>query len=109
MDEYIKSFVDENDLSFNDFFDQHRVNILYKRQDYINLKNRKHEIYDKYPEIMHLIEDNTPMTFDNERVEAFCELQTILSMIDKLELKEAYKMGAKDSYIYMQSMDMLKI
>ena len=49
------------------------------------------------------------MTFDNERVEAFCELQTILSMIDKLELKEAYKMGAKDSYIYMQSMDMLKI
>ena len=104
MDEYIKSFVDENDLSFNDFFDQ-----LSKRQDYINLKNRKHEIYDKYPEIMHLIEDNTPMTFDNERVEAFCELQTILSMIDKLELKEAYKMGAKDSYIYMQSMDMLKI
>ena len=46
---------------------------------------------------------------DNERVEAFCELQTILSMIDKLELKEAYRMGAKDSYIYMQSMDMLKI
>ena len=41
MEEYIKSFVDENDLSFNDFFDQHRVNILYKRQDYINLKNRR--------------------------------------------------------------------
>lgn len=109
MEEYIKSFVDENDLSFNDFFDQHRVNILYKRQDYINLKNRKNEIYNKYPEIMHLIEDNTPMTFDKEKAEAFCELQTILSMIDKLELKEAYKMGAKDSYIYMQSMDMLKI
>ena len=58
---------------------------------------------------MHLIEDNTPMNFDKERAEAFCESQTILSMIDKLELKEAYKMGAKDSYIYMQSMDMLKI
>ena len=109
MDEYIKSFVDENDLSFNDFLDQHRVNILYKRQDYINLKNRKNKIYNKYPEIMHLIEDNTSMTFDKEKAEAFCELQTILSMIDKLELKEAYKMGAKDSYIYMQSMDMLKI
>ena len=49
------------------------------------------------------------MNFDQEKVEAFCELQTILSIIDKLELKEAYKMGAKDSYIYMQSMDMLKI
>ena len=109
MEEYIKSFVDENDLSFNDFFDQHRVNILYKRQDYINLKNRKNKIYNKYPEIMHLIEDNTSMTFDKEKAEAFCELQTILSRIDKLELKEAYKMGAKDSYIYMQSMDMLKI
>ena len=37
MEEYIKSFVDENDLSFNDFFDQHRVNILYKRQDYMQI------------------------------------------------------------------------
>ena len=37
MEEYIKSFVDENDLSFNDFFDQHRVNILSKRQDYKDL------------------------------------------------------------------------
>ena len=38
MEEYIKSFVDENDLSFNDFFDQHRVNILYKRQVLLNIE-----------------------------------------------------------------------
>ena len=29
------------------------------------------------------------------------------SCADKLELKEAYKMGAKDSYIYMQSMEVI--
>ena len=28
--------------------------------------------------------------------------------MDKIEVKEAYKLGAKESYIYMQYMDMLK-
>ena len=30
-------------------------------------------------------------------------------MMDKIEVKEAYKLGVKESYIYMQYMDMLKI
>ena len=29
--------------------------------------------------------------------------------MDKIEVKEAYKLDAKESYIYMQYMDMLKI
>mgnify|MGYP004474200251 CR=1 FL=1 len=41
--------------------------------------------------------------------DSFDELQTICSMMDKIEVKEAYKLGAKESYIYMQYMDMLKI
>ena len=49
------------------------------------------------------------LTFDVEKVQAFDELQTICSMMDKIEVKEAYKLGAKESYIYMQYMDMLKI
>ena len=58
---------------------------------------------------MHLIEDSSPMTFDVEKVQGFDELQTICSMTDKIEVKEAYKLDAKESYIYMQYMDMLKI
>ena len=58
---------------------------------------------------MHLIEDSSPMTFDVEKVQGFDELQTICSMMDKIEVKEAYKLDAKESYIYMQYMDMLKI
>lgn len=109
MDEYIKGFMDENDISFNEFFENHKLKILNKNKEYNELKNKKKKIYDKYPEIMHLIEDSIPMTFDDEKVQAFDELQTIFSMMDKVELKEAYKLGAKESYIYMQYMDMLKI
>lgn len=109
MDEYIKGFMDENDISFNEFFENHKLKILNKNKEYNELKNKKKEIYDKYPEIMHLIEDSIPMTFDDEKVQAFDELQIILSMMDKIELKEAYKLGVKESYIYMQYMDMLKI
>lgn len=109
MDEYIKGFMDENDISFNEFFGNHKLKILSKNKEYNDLKSKKRKIYDKYPEIMHLIEDSVPMTFDVEKVQAFDELQTICSMMDKIEVKEAYKLGAKESYIYMQYMDMLKI
>ena len=43
------------------------------------------------------------------QIQIFDELQTICSMMDKIEVKEAYKLGAKESYIYMQYMDILKI
>lgn len=99
----------ENDISFNEFFENHKLKILSKNKEYNDLKSKKRKTYDKYPEIMHLIEDSVPMTFDVEKVQAFDELQTICSMMDKIEVKEAYKLGAKESYIYMQYMDMLKI
>lgn len=99
MDEYIKGFMDENDISFNEFFENYKLKILSKNKEYNDLKSKKRKIYDKYPEIMHLIEDSVPMTFDVEKVQDFNELQTICSMMDKIEVKEAYKLGAKESYI----------
>ena len=84
-----------NDISFNEFFENHKLKILSKNKEYNDLKSKRRKIYDKYPEIMHLIEDSVPMTFDVEKVQAFDELQTICSMMDKIEVKEAYKLGAK--------------
>ena len=48
---------------------------LSKNKEYNDLKSKKRKIYDKYPEIMHLIEDSVPMTFDVEKVQAFDSFQ----------------------------------
>jgi hypothetical protein len=109
MDKYIDSFMNENELSFNDFFEKHRLNHIVKRKDYIELKNKRNKIYSKYPELQHFIEDNRPINFNDELMDVFNELVTIYFLMDKIELKEAYKLGARDSYIFMEDMDMINI
>ena len=42
---YLESFMNENELSFNEFFDRYRVKHIVTREDYIELKNRKNKIY----------------------------------------------------------------
>ena len=49
------------------------------------------------------------MNFGKEEMKAFNELVTIFSLMDTLELIEAYKLGAKEAYIFFEEMDMLNI
>lgn len=108
LNDVLDSFINENELSFNDFFDIHRVNCICKKAEYIELKRKKNEIYNKYPEILHFIEDNKPMNFNEDTIKAFNELISIYSFTNKIELKEAYKLGAKDCYVFMEDMNIIK-
>lgn len=51
MDEYIKGFMDENDISFYEFFENHKLKILSKNKEYNDLKsklsNNNHKFIDK--------------------------------------------------------------
>ena len=95
MDEYIKGFMDENDITFNEFFENHKLKILSKNKEYNDLKSKKKKIYDKYPEIMHLIEDSVPMTFDVEKVQAFDSFQIKVPMNAKILGKQFKATGGK--------------
>ena len=109
MEKLLNSFMNENDMSFNEFFENHKMKHLEVREDYFKLKEYKREIYKKYPELQHFIEDNKCITFNEELLDAFNKLVYISSNMDKLELKEAYKLGARDCYIFMEDTDMIAI
>jgi len=109
MEKLLNSFMNENDMSFNDFFENFKMKHLENREDYIELKKCKKELYEKYPELQHFIEDNKCINFNEELLDAFNKLVYIYSCMDKLELKEAYKLGARDCYIFMEDTDMVAI
>lgn len=109
MEKLLNSFINVNDMSFNDFFEKHKMKHLENREDYIELKKCKKEIYEKYPELQRFVEDNKCINFNEELLEAFNKLVYIYSCMDKLELKEAYKLGARDCYVFLVDTDMRPI
>ena len=44
MEKLLNSFINVNDMSFNDFFEKHKMKHLENREDYIELKKCKKEI-----------------------------------------------------------------
>lgn len=108
-DKTIKCFIDETEETFSEFFEKHVEKHLLDRTDYLELTKQKNLIYNKYPQIRNFIQDKIPMNFDVAETEALYELMTIFSKMNDLEIVEAYKLGARDCYIFMEEMDMLKI
>ena len=51
MDEYIKGFMDENDISFYEFFENHKLKILSKNKEYNDLKSKKRKIFKNFEKI----------------------------------------------------------
>lgn len=108
-DKITKCFIDENEETFSEFFEKHIEKHILHRADYLELIKQKNLIYNKYPQIRNFIQDKIPMNFEVAETNALYELMTIFSKINDLEILEAYKLGFRDCYIFMEEMDMLKI
>ena len=109
MNKVLDSFMNEENNNFNEFFHYKSKEILEKREDYLEIKKEKNKIYEKYPQLQEFIEDEIPMNFDEKTTEAFYDLIRLHGRIHILELREAFKMGAKEAYIFFEEQNMLNI
>ncbi len=109
MEKVLDSFMNEEQNMFTEFFHKKTKNKLVNREDYLQLISEKNKIYEESPSIREFIEDEIPMNFGHEEVEKFYQLISIYEKIHLLELKEAFKLGAKEVYIFFEEQDMLNI
>ena len=109
MNKVLDSFMNEENNNINEYFHFKIKERLENREDYLEIKNQINEIYKKYPEIQSFIEDGVPTNFDKEKTKCFYSLYGLLDRIHILELKEVFKLGAKEAYIFFEEQDMLNI
>ena len=91
MNKVLDSFMNEENNNFNEFFRYKSKELLENREDYLEIK------------------DELPMNFDEKTTEAFYDLIRLHGRIHILELREAFKMGAKEAYIFFEEQNMLNI
>ena len=105
----IDSFWNENEMNFFEYFEKHRKENLINREDYYNLENKYNIIAEKYPKAVDFLENENINELLQEEQNAIFELINLREKIKEIELKECYKLGFKDAYIFFKEMKMLDI
>lgn len=105
----INQYTDEWAEYFADYFENQRVSRIRQKSEYQKLEKEICKIKNEYPNVVTLLEDGENIKLSNEEEKAIIEILNLQEEINLIELKEAFKLGFKEAYIYFESMDMLKI
>lgn len=103
----LDSFMNDNGNSFMDQFEYYVEKKLLKREDYKELETLINDIELKYPRVQHYLEDEkiTDMTDDEKK--AVLRIIELYRDEQIIELKEAFKLGGKEMYVFLKEMDMM--
>ena len=109
MDKFMKSFMNEYSNDLLHYFEKHRAKNLINRKDYKELRDKKRVIMEKYPKARMFLEDEKIQDMTHEELNAILQIISIEHKINIIEMKEAFKLGGKEAYIYAEEMDMIRI
>ena len=79
------------------------------REDYKELRDKKRAIMEQYPKARSFLEDEKIMDMTEQEKKAVLQILDIQEKIKIIELKEAFKLGGKEAYIFAEEMEMLSI
>lgn len=108
-EELLNQYTDDWEDYFADYFENQRVSRIRLKQEYKKIEKAICEIKDNHPNVTNFLEDEEIVKLNDEEEKAIIEILKLQEEINEIELKEAFKLGFKEAYIYFESMDMLKI
>lgn len=103
------SFFNEYDNDFTKLMDSHREKKLLNREDYKEISDEAKEIINKNPNIKKYLQNEEIVGLTDKEKESILNYIGLQEEIKLIEQKEAFKLGAKEAYIYFEEMDMLNI
>ena len=109
MEKLDEGFFDQYTDDFADYFENQRVMRIMLGSEYKKINKAICEIKYKHPNVTNFLEDEEIVKLNDEEEKAIIEILNLQEEINIIELKESFKLGFKEAYIYFKSMDMLKI
>lgn len=109
MEELYEGFFNKYSTDFYEYFDKHIVENVIKKGEYKRLEDEIKKIKNKYPNLVILLEDREDVDLSYTDEKALNEFLSLEREINIIELKESFKLGFKEAYIYFESMNMLNI
>ena len=108
MEKLMDSFINRNSETFCQYFEDYRFSKLQNIKEYQEIKEEKSKIYDKYPSVRELFEDELAKGYTIEEQNAIEEIFRLDGMLDNLELKKAFKLGLREFFVFAIEQDLIK-
>lgn len=109
MEKILNSFMNECSTDFIEYFERHMYKNVVNREDYKILSEKRHNLLEEFPRVRNFVEDHEVEQLSLAELKVLIELKAIDDEIDTIEHKEAFKLGAKEAYIFYEEMGMLNI
>lgn len=109
LEKLMNSFWNENGMNFMQYFEKHREEKLLNREDYHELEEQYKNIANQFPKALDFLENENVGGLTLEEQNVILELIDLKEQIKVIELKEGYKLGFKEAYIFFEEMGMLNI
>ncbi len=107
MEELYEGFFNEYSTDFYEYFDKHLVKNVIKKGEYKEIEDEIKAIKNKNPNMVAILEDKENVNLTREDVKKLNEILSLERELNIIELKESFKLGFKEAYIYFESMNML--
>ncbi len=109
MEKIDEGFFDTYSDDFWEYFDKHKVLNVLRKGEYKKINQKICKLKEKYPNVIKFLEEKEQVELSKEEQETIWSILELHGELDVIELKEAFKLGFKEAYIYFESMDMLNI
>lgn len=109
MNEELNSFFNEYQDNFMEYFETHKFKKLQNRKDFKEISNEIVELKNKYPNVQAYLEDEQIVDLSEKEREIVLKIIDLEDDLVTLEIKESFKLGFKEAYIYFEEMGMLNI
>ena len=88
-----ENFIIDYESDFNDFFENYKVKVLYKNEEYFKIIKSISDLLDKYPRIRKLYEDNKIDKFSDDEIKAILEFIDLNESKNSIEVRTAFALG----------------
>lgn len=109
MEKFDEGFLDTYSDDFFEYFDKHKILNLSNKKEYREINQEICNLKERYPNVIKFLEEKENVELSKEEQIAILEIFELLGELDVIELKESFKLGLKEAFIYFKSMNMLKV
>lgn len=109
MNKLMDSFMNNHENGFIEYFEEQRKKYLVDRDDYQDLLEQIDDIMEKYPKVQNFFENGENVNMNTEEKDYLLTVIDLQETVVGLELKECFKLGFKEAYIFFKEMDMLNV
>ena len=94
---------------FFEYFESHKNKNVRKNKEYFELSTQIEYLKTEYPKVRSFLEDKEIINFSETEQVGILKILDLQEELSILDLKESFKLGFKEAYIYFESMNMLNI